>query len=239
VTAQFDFAAAAGVAEQRLANALSLRPMALPPELAAMHGRWKGHPVALRASAWRGARVRYARTVCIAGEGLSIVNMLALSEPDYPLPILGVDLVAAGAPAAVIVADLSPIADDPTVRHRQNAALASRVSTRPELPSARTLPSWCRPWFSPRALFARITAVDDVDVGIRIGDYVDTFAALAADSRPDPAGAGHIEARQQAYCAAHLSDDRGLQLTRKMFDPALADRVLSEILFPVRGVTCQ
>lgn len=237
--ALFDFAETANSAERRLVDALALEPVTLPSELAALHGSWKGSAVSLRATAWRGPRVRYARIVRIAGDGLSIVNMLALSEADYPLPILGVDLVALGNGSAVIAADLSPIAGDPAVREQQNAALSSRVAGRPPLASAGTLPSWCDAWFSPHALFARIAADDDVDVAARTADYVDTFARLAADCRPDPARAAYVESQQQAYCAVHLRDDRGLQLTRKMFDPVLADRFLSDVLFPVRGVMCQ
>src|SRR5689334_4177911 len=150
----FFFQAEDGIRDGTVTGVQTCALPILPSELAALHGSWRGSAASLRATAWRGPRVRYARIVRIAGDGLSIVNMLALSEADYPLPILGVDLVALGNGSAVIAADLSPIAGDPAVREQQNAALWSRVAGRPPLASAGTLPSWCDAWFSPHALFA-------------------------------------------------------------------------------------
>jgi hypothetical protein len=196
-------------------DGLSLSPLALPREMAVMDGSWKGAPVRLEARAYAGPRIRYARFVHISGETLEIANALCLSSPEFALPILGVDLVDVGREAAVAVADLSPVLE------------------RPSAPgAARDLPSWCAAWFSPAALFARITPPDADAVQRRLLDDASAFVGMAEAAGADHGSTGRVRQRQDAYCTAHLDDDRGLQLLLKIFDPALGARFLRDVLFP-------
>lgn len=220
-------------AETGLVRALGLVPAPLPAELARMEGQWKDAPVVLDARAYRGERISYARFVTIQGEGLEIGNALCLSAPAYPLPILGVDLVGLGRDTVVAVADLSPILDDPDARDRQLGGLASRRARGPALPPGGELPEWCRAWFSTHALFTRAPSTRHADIAQAVEDYWRAYAELAAAAEPG-AGAAGVEDAQRAYCAAHIEHDRGLQMLRKLFDPALADRFLREVLFPER-----
>jgi hypothetical protein len=230
------FAEVIEAAETGLVRALDLVRAPLPAGLARLEGSWKDAPVVLEARAYRGERVAYARFVNVQGAGLEIGNILCLSAPAYPLPILGVDLVGLGKDTVVAVADLSPILgqpDDRDGRVRQLDGLASRRARGPALPSGGELPAWCKAWFSPHALFARVPSSQHADVARAVEDYWRAYADLAVAAEPG-AGTTRVEDAQRAYCVAHIEHDRGLQMLRKMFDPDLADRFLREVLFPER-----
>jgi hypothetical protein len=233
MSAALGFTQIIAAAEAGLIRALDLVPAPLPAELARIEGQWKDAPVVLDARAYRGERVAYARFVSIQGENLEIGNALCLSAPAYPLPILGVDLVGLGKDTVVAVADLSPILDQPDARDRQLRGLATRRARGPALPSGGELPAWCSAWFSPHALFTRAPSARCVDVAHAIEDYWRAYAELAVAAEPG-AGAARVEGAQRDYCVAHLEHDRGLQMLRKLFEPALADRFLREVLFPER-----
>lgn len=212
---RFGFADVLAACERTLVAGLTLAPLTLPPDLATMDGEWKGAPVRLRARAWSGPRIRYARFVHVDG-ALDIANLLCLSRPEWPLPLLGADLVDVGREAAVVVADLSP--------------LAPRQAPHPR---AAELPAWCAAWLSDGALFTRVTPDEASTVEHRVLDHVRTYVDLAASARPHQGGADDVRQRQQAYCAAHLEDDRGLQLLVRMFDHGRGERFLREVLFPI------
>ncbi len=232
-----DLSAIGARIEAMLSEQLSLAPTVLPPDLARMQGSWKGAPVTLHTHAYSGPRIRYARVARIDGSGLVILNVLALSRPEWPLPILGMDVVCIGS-STVVVADLSPASIDAATRARQQEIFSQRRRAHALLPSAGVLPAWCDGWFSRDALFARIGSAAVAETAAQLADIVDAFGEIARSTAADTHQAAAIEARQRAYCAVHLSEDRGLQLTRKMFDPALADRFLREVLFPEGEPAC-
>src|SRR5690606_34465217 len=98
--------------ERRLVAGLGLIERPLPPELARLEGRFRDEPVTLLARAYSGPRLRYLRCVEVSSPShLDIGNVLALPRAELALPLLGVDLVEVGRDTAVVVADLSPMAE--------------------------------------------------------------------------------------------------------------------------------
>lgn len=220
-------------AEVEMVRELGLGTLALPAELARLDGSFRGEPVALESRAYRGERSAYFRFVRIEGQSLQIANLLCFSTPEHALPILGVDLVALGTGTLVLAADLSPIHPDPHVRRAQLSGLARRS---PGSDLARSEPpAWCEPWFSPHAVVARATPAELPAVAAALSDFVRAYIELARTSEPAPALAREVAEAQRAYSRAHLEHDRGLGLLRKLFEPAVADRFLHEVLFPTGG----
>ncbi len=221
-------------AERALARGLGLRAVTVPPELARLEGTFRGAPVLLEARAYRGPHTAYARVVQVRGPELAILNVLCLSAPERALPILGVDLVALARDTLVAVADLSPLHPDPAVRARQLEPLARRRRERPLALPAGELPAWCAAWFSPEALLTRVPAGALPLVTEAVHAYVDAYVELARTSEPDANAVDAISAGQRGYARAHIEHDRGLALLKKLFDPALAERFLTQVLFPER-----
>ncbi len=226
----FGFTALAAAAEQRLVPALALQAVALPAELAQLSGSWKGSPVSLAARAYRGPRIGYARFVELSGGGLDIANVLVLSRAEYPLPMLGADLVGLGRDTGVVVADLSPVpplADVPALAQTEQRALAAL-----RLPPGGELPAWCRPWFSAQPLYSRVAPQHAPAVAAALTVLCERFAQLALHCEVQAGSAAAVADWQLRYCAAHRQDDRGLGLLHKLFEPALAERFLRQVLFP-------
>ncbi|HTV24104.1 MAG TPA: hypothetical protein VMG12_35675 [Polyangiaceae bacterium] len=244
---RFAFAERVRRIERRLVAELGLEPRALPPELAYLEGSFRGERATLEARAYSGPRVGYMRCVEIESCDLDIGNVLALARPERSLPVLGIDLVEVGRDTAVVVADLSPMAEAEGDRARERDVLA-RHQPPAALPSAASsvhaeLPDWAREWFSASALSLRVGADQAEASAAATLAYVTAFIELVRSDSVDTGGvdtAAVVTARtertalrQRAYCAAHRERDRGLLLLRRMFEPSLADRFLREVLFPV------
>lgn len=228
----FGWAALTREVEETIVGALTLRPLTLPREFGGREGAWKGERVAIETRAYTGDTVELARFAVVRGGGMEIGNILCLPRTDYPFPILGADLVAIRADAGMLAADLSPTLPTGEERERQFSSLAAVPDGHPALPPGGELPPWCAEWFSPHPIFTRGTkealrAAPDV-----LRDLVSVFLSLAADPAPRPECAAYVAGVLRGYCAAHRTDDKGLNLLGKMFGPAWAAAYVEEILFP-------
>lgn len=222
-------------AERQLVQELALHATTLPPELARLTGTFRGGPVVLDARTYRGPATAYARVVRLRGENLDIGNVLAVSAPERALPILGIDLVSITRETLVAVADLSPLHPDAAERARQLEPLARRRRERPfGLPDGE-LPAWCAGWFSTETLLTRVSPAEAPRVSEAVLAYVSAYVALAGAAQSDPGLGESIRAAQGGYARAHVEHDRGLGMLKKLFDPALAERFLTEVLFPERA----
>ncbi len=232
MTAAFPFAALTAEVEAWIVQALALTPIPLPPDLAAATGTWKGAPVTISTRAYRGSPVRFARFVRLVGPDLEIGNLLCLPEPAYPLPIFGADLVGLPRATAMLAADLSPTLPPGPDRERHLEPFARRRAAHPPLPPGGPLPAWCADWFSPHALYTRVTPEQLPAAVAAFWDLPRCFVEVACHTPPRPDLAQEIARRQDGYAAAHRTDDKGLGLLAKMFGGPWADHFLSEVLFP-------
>lgn len=260
---QFAFTERVRRIEQLLVAELGLEPRELPPELARLEGTFRGERATLEARAYSGPHLGYVRCVEVTSRALDIGNVLAFPRPERALPVLGIDLVEVGRDTAVVVADLSPMAEAESERARERDVLARHqslaLSGSPVSPGAAAsldaraeLPEWAREWFSASALSVRVGADQAEASAAATLAYVTAFIELVQTGRVDAgvdaagvdaagvdAGGVHITLaertarRQQDYSAAHRERDRGLLLLRRLFEPTLADRFLREVLFPV------
>jgi len=232
VSTPFPFAALTAEVEAWIARALALESIALPPDLASTVGTWKGTPVTIVTRAYRGGPVRFARFVQLVGADLEIGNLLCLPEPAYPLPIFGADLVGLPRATAMLAADLSPTLPPGPARDHQLDPFARLRAAHPPLPPGGPLPAWCADWFSPHALYTRVTPEELPAAVAAFWDLPRCFVEAARHSAPRPDLAPEIARRQDGYAAAHRTDDKGLGLLAKMFGDPWADRYLGEVLFP-------
>ena len=206
--------------ERRIVSRLSLRPVALDPQLAAAAGSFKGVEVSLQARSYAGGAIAFARFVELWGGALEIANVLCLPRTSLALPILGADFVSVSSQWAMFAADLSPVPGSAP------AALLTHA-----LPSGGKLPDWCDRVFSPQPLYARV-GVDQRDEACAAAlDRVDQFCALAAAGGPT-GSEREISHAHREYARAHLEDDKGLSMLARMFGDAWAARFLREVMFP-------
>jgi phycocyanobilin:ferredoxin oxidoreductase len=239
VTSRFRFAELIAETEATLVHGLRLRPVVLEPALACADGTWKGERVTLETRAYASGTIRYARFATLVGPDLEIGNILCLPDPRYALPILGADLVALGRATGMIAADLSPTLPPGPEREHQLAPLAARRAASAALPSSGALPAWCDAWFSPHALYTRVSSEQAEAATRAYAIFPDEFMELIRQARPRPDQGAAVRAAQAGYAAAHRTDDKGLGLLATMFGAAWADRYIDRVLFPAaRSTVC-
>jgi phycocyanobilin:ferredoxin oxidoreductase len=205
--------------EDELVRSLDLRPVTIEANLASARGSWKGTAVELKARGYEGGRVRFARFIELQGGELSIANASCLPRFEVPLPIFGLDIVAAGHGGVMVAADLSP-----TI-----AAALPRLPPH-ALPPAGALPEWCRRWFSPQAVYTRLPLERLAEASEPVIARARALSGLRV--APEPHRSAEIASTQRAYCRAHLEEDKGLGMLARMFGDAWAHRFLSEVMFP-------
>lgn len=218
----FAFAETLEAAEAHLVRALGLSPLPLPADLRTLSGEHKGEPVICAARAYASPRISYARFVTLRGAGLDIGNLLSLAAPDHPAPMFGADLVGLGKDTGVVIADLSPVPGGPALEGSPASIGA---------PSG-ALPTWCAPWFSPFALHARIVPEQTADARGALLAWSDAYVRFVQGALHKPEGASAVAEHHARYAAAHLADDRGLQLMTRIFPAELGTRFLAEVMFP-------
>ena len=232
MNSSFNFVALVEATEAWLAKELTLTPLPLDPALRGAEGTWKGRPVTIETRAYQGGVVRYARIALLKGPGLEIGNLLCLPQVTHPLPILGADLVVLSRETGMVAVDLSPTLPPGPERDAQLASLVARRARQPSLPPGGALPDWCAAWFSPCALYTRVTPSQREAASAAFQDFPSAFVDLARASSPRLDLLAQVASAQAGYAAAHLRDDKGLGLLAKMFGREWSERYLSEVLFP-------
>lgn len=248
MSSAFGFRELLSQVERKTVPLLELEPLLLPAELSSLSGQFRGEPAELRARAYSGPRHAYVRFVELTGTGLEIANLLYIARSELELPVFGADLVALGKETAVVVADLSPMSDDPARRELERMAIARCATAQLDPALASPLPEWAQPWFSKQAVCVRVGSGDREAALQAVAEMAEAFLQLSL-AEPVPAQQssvasaseaerrtrrGKLAQRQEAYSAAHRADDRGLLLLRRIFEPTVADRFLREVLFPQR-----
>ena len=133
----------------------------------------------------------------------------------------------------MLAADLSPtLPPGPRAGPASSAPLAARRAASAVLPSGGPLPAWCDAWFSPHALYTRVSSEQADAAMCAYAVFPDEFINLMQRARPRPDLSAAVRATHAGYAAAHRTDDRGLGLLTTMFGAAWADRYINTVLFP-------
>ncbi|MFL5405856.1 MAG: hypothetical protein ACJ79O_08395 [Myxococcales bacterium] len=215
-----DFERLAREIESFLRGELSL---ACAKEQPRLDGEWRGEPASLASRCYEGPEVRYGRVTIFAARGVEIASLVFFPRLDRKAPILGADLVEHAQGAGLVVADLSPVSEEPDVDPVLSAAAAA-------LPSAGELPPWAARIFSPTPIFARVADPDPAAVAIRAA--AGAFVSRVRVSVPEAAVVDAVRAAQSRYVRAHREDDRALGLVAKVFGPGPARWYVEHVLFP-------
>jgi phycocyanobilin:ferredoxin oxidoreductase len=223
--------------EELLRRELDLDPVSFAPELARAEGELRGNPIVIETRMYVGPQIRFARFATITCEGdvcFGIGNALCLSRPEVCLPILGADLVALSADAAMIAVDLSPVVPAGGARDAQLKPLAEARASHSALPSGGELPSFCASWFSPFALFTRIEPSARSAAFAAYSDFSRAFVAIARRAQVDSPSMSpeEVNAAQVSYLADHRNDDKGLRMLARLFGADWSARYSATVLYP-------
>lgn len=219
-----------------LVSELDLQRIPLAPEFEHATGSWAGAPVNLETRAYEGDCIRFACFTVARGEGFELGTLLCLPAIEYPLPILGGDLVARDDRERAITIDLAPVLPPGPSRDAQLATLASRRARHPELPPGKPLPAERAACASPYVLATCGCGEELRGAERAAADFARVLASLVRDAEPEPAQAGQVRSAQEEYLAAQRADGRVETLLAELFDADWASRYVRDALFPAEAV---
>lgn len=227
MTTRFGFADLVRCVHARIVTALGLVPVRIDAALARAEGSLRGQPLVVDAVAHRGGPVAHVRCATVVGEAFEVGSLMAIGRAELGLPILGLDLVAIGGERALVVADLSPT--DP---QRPACPVFDEAVRAAALPSAGSLPAWAVPWFSDRAVFARVELDRREGVHALVDAIATAFVERARTGTIDRDRAPSVRATTCGWVLAHRAEDKSVAVLTHALGEAWARRFAAEVMFP-------
>jgi hypothetical protein len=198
-------------------------------------GQFGGEAIELRALAWEGGGIRWARLVSIQGDrGTFALNLCLFPRSDAPLPLWSSEYLALRGRLHLFILDA--LALDEALPAWTQGHLA-RVNEIVQPAGRAEIPPWAQVAMSPGCLFVRpprpMPAIDAVHEGYAAG--LAEMLQLAGSPPPDGVSERVAVARRAAenlYHAAMSENDPAVHYLRRAFGEALAERLTRETLFP-------
>ena len=218
------------MATTELVGRLSLRRVALPPELAKAEGTIGGSSVTMHTQRYRGAQLAPLTIAVLEIEQkICSLTVIGLPSAGAPCPVLGIDLIALRGVLSLVALDLAPTDADFWTTHCSSILAAVQTLAAPAL-IARKRPEFAAEVFSAAALIG----------GTRVGQESHVFAAvelllvrsaeLFAQTRGVPFRPTASQ-RLDRWLAAERQNRKEHNALTQMFGAAFATQYLDQFLF--------
>ena len=135
---------------------------------------------------------------------LNIVHCIWYPDPEFDLPIFGVDIVAMKDTVSAAITDISPVDG---LDHEIFEDIED-ISDNYYFPQERVLPEWGEV-FSPYCKFARLTTDKEKENFCDIVDqYLDIFVGAVSGASRDSSRSEHRYFGQIEYCQHQMKNDK-------------------------------
>ncbi|MDJ0705699.1 MAG: phycocyanobilin:ferredoxin oxidoreductase [Leptolyngbyaceae cyanobacterium MO_188.B28] len=217
---------------------LVLSPYSVPEDLGYIEGSLEGQRLTIQNHCYQTPQFRKLHLeLAQIDNGLDILHCVMFPNPEYALPIFGVDLVGSrdyGISAAI--ADLSPINADSTlpIDYQQALSTLPRVS----FSQPRRLPEW-GDIFSDHCLFIRPIGASEEDQFLnRALEFLTIHCQIARTETPLSSRFDimNVIAGQHNYCTKQRQNDKTRRVLEKSFGTEWTNRYMSTMLFDAIAV---
>jgi len=160
---------------------------------------------------------------------LKILHCVFFPDPNFNIPIFGLDLVKVNEIVTAAIVDLSPVSSS------LNYELESQLiqANKDDFGSKRKIPEWGE-IFSKYVFFASLKNKEDQQYFYKIvDDYLSILVKLTINILPDEEPQ-NIQERiyyQKKYCIQQMKNEKTSMVLLKYFDKEWVDRYIREILF--------
>jgi phycocyanobilin:ferredoxin oxidoreductase len=165
------------------------------------------------------------------GNSLDIIHCVMFPNPEYALPIFGVDLVAGRGGISAAIADLSPINPDRSLPLSYQTALSQ--IPRFQYSQPRDLPAW-GDIFSDFCLFIRPMNAQEEEAFLQqVQGFSLLHCQIAKNTIPLTLQAEIAKVRmgQQNYCQQQQQNDKMRRVLEKSFGLEWTERYMTTMLF--------
>ena len=162
-------------------------------------------------------------------KSLKILHCVFFPDPNFNIPIFGLDLVKVNNIFTAAIVDLSPVSSS------TNLQLESLLidANKDDFGIKRKIPEW-GDIFSKYVFFASLKNRDDQNYFYKkVDDYINILVNLSNDMLPDNE-TKNIEERiyyQKKYCTQQMKNEKTSLVLLKYFDRKWVDMYIKEILF--------
>ena len=162
-------------------------------------------------------------------KNLKILHCVFFPDPNFNIPIFGLDLVKVNNIVTAAIVDLSPVSSS------TNFQLESLLidANKDDFGIKRKIPEW-GDIFSKYVFFASLKNRDDQNYFYKkVDDYINILLNLTIDMLPDNE-TKNIEERiyyQKKYCIQQMKNEKTSLVLLKYFDRKWVDMYIKEILF--------
>ena len=160
---------------------------------------------------------------------LKILHVVFFPDPNFNIPIFGLDLVKVNEIVTAAIVDLSPVTSS------INYELESRLIdvNKDNFGIKRKIPEWGE-IFSKHVFFASLKNKEDQNYFYKIvNEYITILVNYTKDILPDEEP-NNIQERiyfQKKYCIQQMKNEKTSMVLLKYFDKKWVDRYIKEILF--------
>ena len=158
---------------------------------------------------------------------LNIVHCIWYPDPEFDIPIFGVDIVAMKDIVSAAITDISPVDG---LDHEIFEDI-EYISESFYFPHDRVLPEWGEV-FSPYCKFARLTTdKEKKDFCDIVDQYLDIFVGAVWGASRDSSRSEHRYFGQIEYCQHQMKNDKTRNILVNYFGKEWAERYMTEVLF--------
>ena len=217
---------------------LALSPYAVPEDLGYIEGSLEGQRLTIENHCYQTPQFRKLHLeLAQIDNGLDILHCVMFPNPEYALPIFGVDLVGrrdGGMSAAI--ADLSPINADCTlpIHYQQALSMLPRLA----FSQPRMLPEW-GDIFSDYCLFVRPIGAQEEDQFLnRALEFLTLHCRIARTETPLSSSFDitNVIAGHRNYCTKQRQNDKTRRVLEKSFGTEWTNRYMNTMLFDAIAV---
>ena len=160
---------------------------------------------------------------------LKILHCVFFPDPNFNIPIFGLDLVKVNEIVTAAIVDLSPVS------RSINFELESQLihASKDDFGIKRKIPEWGE-IFSKYVFFASLKNKEDQKYFYKIvDDYLNILVKLTKNILPDeePQNVHERIYYQKKYCIQQMKNEKTSMVLLKYFDKEWVDRYIREILF--------
>ena len=160
---------------------------------------------------------------------LKILHVVFFPDPNFNIPIFGLDLVKVNQIVTAAIVDLSPVTS--SINYELESQLIN--VNKDNFGIKRKIPEWGE-IFSKHVFFASLKNKEDQNYFYKIVDeYIKILVNYTKNIRPDEE-INNIQERiyfQKKYCIQQMKNEKTSMVLLKYFDKKWVDRYIREILF--------
>ncbi|KAF6265515.1 phycocyanobilin ferredoxin oxidoreductase-like protein [Scenedesmus sp. NREL 46B-D3] len=173
-------------------------------------------------------------------DGLQVLHMVLFPRYDFDIPILALDLVAAGGAVTLAIIDACPVTSRLSLpQHYVQTMTELQQNFLPESCQARNIPEWGGKIFSPLCVCMRPDTPEELGGFMKYAIaltrahlmYSQLLEPLRPTDKPSARRLSELLACHERFCEQQLANTKTARVLEVAFDPEFTQAYMSKLMF--------